>query len=150
MFKYGVIAGVAGLCVIPALLGLLFRNKDLLATILSTAVATALFFYSLVFLPQIIGGVLLVYVGVIIVNIFTSGFLHERKGGGRDRRFSIENNPFIEGLFSGAVPRAIIAIAITFFYQLFTGGDLGPLRIIRDVFVSMFSPLEPLFRELFK
>jgi len=146
MFTYGILAGAAGLCVVPALLGLLLRNKELLVTILSTAVASALFFYALVFLPQIIGGVLLVYVGVIIVNIFTSGFLHTRNDGGRDRRYSAANNPFFEGFFSGAMPRAIIAIAITFFYQLFTGGDLGPLRIIRDVVVGILRPLEPLFR----
>jgi hypothetical protein len=113
MVAIGIFAGAAGLLLVPMLLGRLFSNKECLATILSAVVASALFFCARVVLPQISGGVLLVYVGVVFVNIcMTPGYRYQRKDGGMDKRYSAKNNPFIEGLFSGAMLRAIIAILL--------------------------------------
>jgi hypothetical protein len=135
MFTIGILAGVAGLCLVPVLLGRLFFDKGPLAAILSTIVASALFFYSRVVFTQISGGVFLVYIGIVLINICTTiGYRHTRKDGGRDKRYSAKNNPFYEGLFSGAMLRSIIAMAITYVYQVFTGSDTGPLGIILGFF----------------
>jgi hypothetical protein len=85
-------------------------------------VASALFFYTRIVLTQLFTGVFLVYAGIILVNICTSGYRHARKDGGRDRRYSDENNSFLAGLFSGTMPRALIAMISTFGYQGITGG----------------------------
>jgi O-acetyl-ADP-ribose deacetylase (regulator of RNase III) len=86
------------------LLRRLLGDKEFLVTILSTAVASAIFFCAHVVLPQISTGVFGVYLGVIIINICTTvGYRHERKDGERDKRYSTKNNPFIRGLFSGAM-----------------------------------------------
>jgi hypothetical protein len=151
MFTIGILAGAAGLCLVPVLLRCLFCDKDLLVTILSTVVATALFFYAHAVLTQISGGVLLVYAGVVLINICTSGYRHKRKDGRRDERYSAKNNPFYEGLFSGAMPRAIIAMTITYVYQGITGGDWGPISIIYPFFSGFFFGiydilLKPLFQ----
>jgi hypothetical protein len=150
MFTIGILAGTAGLCLVPVLLRRLFCNKELLVTILSTAVAIGLFFCVRVVLPQFSGGVLLVYAGVVLINICTSGYRHERKDGGRDERYSAENNPFYEGLFSGAMPRALIAMAITYVYQVFTGGDLGPLGLIFGFFGGFVVGIYEIFKPLFQ
>jgi hypothetical protein len=146
----GIIAGAIGLCLVPVLLRL-FCDKELLVTILSTVVAIALFFCSRVVLPQFSGGVFLVYVGVVLINICTTiGYRHQRKDGGRDKRYSAKNNPFIEGLFSGAIWRAIIAMAITYVYQVFTGGDAGPLGLILGFFGGFVAGIYEMFKILFQ
>jgi hypothetical protein len=150
MFTIGILTGAASLCLVPLLLRRLFCDKELLVTILSTVVASALFFYVRVFLTQLSGGVLLVYAGVVLINICTSGYRHERKDGGRDRRYSDENNPFYEGLFSGAMPRSIIAMAITYVYQIITGGDLGFFGIIGGYFGGFFFGIYEIFKILFQ
>ena len=150
MFTIGILAGAAGLCLVPVLLGRLFCDKDLIAAILSAVVASALFFLSHVVFTQISGGVLLVYAGVVLINICTSGYRHTRKDGGRDRRYSAENNPFYEGLFSGSMPRAIIAMAITYVYQVFTGGNLGALGIIGGFFGGFAIGIYDIFKPLFQ
>jgi hypothetical protein len=146
MFTIGVLAGAAGLCLVPVLLGRLFCDNELLAAILSTVVAAAIFFCSRVVLPRISGGVLLVYIGVVLINICTTmGYRHQRKDGGRDKRYSAENNPFIEGLFSGAMWRAVVAMAITYVYQVFTGGDTGPLGLIFGFFGGFVAGIYKFF-----
>jgi hypothetical protein len=151
MFTIGIFAGVAGLCLVPVLLGRLFCDKEFLVAILSTLVATAFFFCARVVLPQISGGVLLVYVGVVLINICTTiGYRHQRKDGGRDKRYSVKNNPFIEGLFSGAMQRAIIAMAITYVYQIFTGGDVGPLGLVLGFFGGFVAGIYDMFKILFQ
>jgi hypothetical protein len=149
----GVLAGAVGLCLVPVLLRRLFCDKEPLVTILSTVVASALFFYVRVVLTQISisGGVLLVYVGVVLINICTSGYRHERKDGGRDERYSARNNPFFAGFFPGAMPRALIAMAITYVYQVFTGGDLGFFGIIGGFFGGFVVGIyEIVFKNLFQ
>jgi hypothetical protein len=135
----------------PRVAGVFFCGKELLVTILSTVVASALFFCSRVVLPQISVGVLLVYIGVVIINICTtSGYHHERKDGGRDKRFSVKNNPFIEGLFSGAMWRAIIAMAVTYVYQVLAGGDTGPLGLILGFFGGFVAGIYEMFKIFFQ
>jgi hypothetical protein len=56
MFTIGILAGAAGLCLVPVLLRRLFCDKEPLVTILSTVVSSALFFYARVVLTQISGG----------------------------------------------------------------------------------------------
>lgn len=130
MFVIGIIAGAAGLCLVPMLLKRLFCDKVILAAILATVVASALCFYAHVVLTQISGGVFLVYIGTVFINISTRGHRHERIDGGIDHRFSAENNPFFEGFFSGSMLRASIAMVITYTYLGITGGDFGPLGLI--------------------
>jgi hypothetical protein len=139
MFTIGILAGVAGLCLVPVLLRRLLCDKEPLVTILSTVVASALFFYVRVVLTQISGGVLLVYVSVVLINICMNGYRHERKDGGRDQRYSAKNNPFFGGLFYGTMQRSIIAMAITYVYQVFTGGDLGFFGIIGGFVVGIYE-----------
>jgi uncharacterized membrane protein SpoIIM required for sporulation len=151
MVAIGMLAGAAGLCLVPVLLGRLFSDKDLLVTILSIVVASALFFCSRVVLPQISVGVLLVYIDVVLINICTtSDYRHQRNDGGRDKRYSAKNNPFIEGLFSGAMWRAIIAMVITYVYQVFTGGDTGPLGLILGFFGGFVAEIYKMFKILFQ
>jgi Ca2+/Na+ antiporter len=117
MFVIGIFAGVTGLCFVPVLLRHLFCDKEPLVSLLSIVVASAVFFCSRVVFTQVSGGVFVAYLGVVLINICTTvGYRHERKDGGKDKRFSAKNNPFIEGLFSGAMWRAIIAMAITYVY----------------------------------
>jgi uncharacterized membrane protein SpoIIM required for sporulation len=147
----GILAGVAGLCLVPVLLRRLFYDKEPLVAILSTVVASALFFYARVVFTQISMGVFLVYIGAVLINICTTvGYRHVRKDGGRDERYSAKNNPFIEGLFSGAMLRAIIAMAITYVYQVFTGGDVGPLGLILGFFGGFVAEMYKMFKILFQ
>ena len=151
MFTIGILAGAAGLCFVPVLLRSLFYDKEHLAAFLSTVMACALFFCARVFLPPISKGVLVVYIGVVFINICTmSGYRHQRNDGGRDKRYSAKNNPFIEGLFSGAMLRAIIAMAITYVYQVFTGGDAGPLSLIFGFFGGFVIGIYDMFKILFQ
>jgi hypothetical protein len=151
MFTIGILAGAAGLCFVPVPLRRLLCGKDPFAAILSTAVASALFFCSRVVWTQISGGALLVYVGVVLINICTtSGYRHKRKDGGRDERYSTKNNPFFEGLFSGTMLRSIIAMAITYVYQVFTGGDLGALSMIGGFFGGFVVGIYEIFKPLFQ
>jgi Ca2+/Na+ antiporter len=145
MFTIGILAGAVGLYLVPVLLGRLFCDKELLVTILSTVVASALFFIARVVLTQISWGVLLVYIGVVLINICTSSYRHERKDGRRDERYSAKNNPFYAGLFSGAMPYAIIAMTITFVYQGITGGGWGPISIIYPFFSGFFVGIYEIF-----
>jgi hypothetical protein len=148
----GILVGAAGVFLIPMLLRRLFRGKEPLAAILSTVAVSALFFYVRVVLTQLFGGMLLVYAGVVLVNICTSGHRHERKDGGRDRRYNSENNPYFAGLFSGAMQPALIALGITFVYLVITGGDLGILGIIGGFFggfiVGIYEIFFPFFRSI--
>jgi uncharacterized membrane protein SpoIIM required for sporulation len=147
----GILAGTAGLCLVPVLLSRLFCDKEPLAAILSTLVASALFFCSRVVLPQISMGVFLAYIGVVLINIVTTaGYRHQRKDGGKDKRYSAKNNPFIEGLFSGAMWRAIIAMAITHVYQVFTGGDTGPLGLVLGFFGGFVTGIYEMFKIFFQ
>jgi hypothetical protein len=151
MFAIGILAGAAGLCLVPVLLRRLLCDKKNLAAILSTLAASALFFCAHVVLPQLSGGVLLVYVGVVLINICTTiGYFHQRKDGGRDKRYSAKNNPFIKGRFSGEMQRAIIAMAITYVYQVFTGGDVGPLGLILGFFGGFVAEIYEMFKILFQ
>jgi hypothetical protein len=119
MVLIGILIGAVGLFLIPVLLRFLFRDKEFLVIILSVIVASGFLFCSRVILTQdnIGVGIFLVYFGAIILNLFTSGYLHERKDGGRDNRYSAENNPFFEGFFSGTMLPAIIAIVINILHQ---------------------------------
>jgi hypothetical protein len=151
MIMIGILAGAAGLCLVPLLLRRLFCDKEPLGTILSTVVASALFFCARVFFSQIGLGVFLVYIGVVLINICTtSGYRHERNDGGRDERYSAKNNPFIEGLFSGAMLRAIITMAITYVYQVFTGGDLGVLGTVGGFFGGFVVGIYDIFKTVFQ
>jgi hypothetical protein len=146
----GVLAGATGLFLVPMLLRRLFRDKEPLAAILSIVAASALLFYVRIVLTQLFGGMLLVYAGVVLVNICTSGHRHERKDGRRDRRYNSENNPYFAGLFSGAMQPALIALGITFVYLVITGGDLGILGIIGGVFGGFFVGIYEIFFPFFK
>jgi uncharacterized membrane protein SpoIIM required for sporulation len=147
----GILAGTVGLCLVPVLLRRLFGDKEFLVTILSTAVASAIFFCARVVLPQIFTGVFGVYLGVIIINICTTvGYRHKRKDGEMDKRYSAKNNPFIRGRFFRAMWRATISIAITYVYQLFTGGDVGPLGLILGFFGGFFAGIYEIFKVFFQ
>ena len=133
MSEIGALAGVIGLCIVPMLLRRLLGEKELLATVLSTVVASALLLCARIFNSDFTTGVFVVYFCIAIINICTSGYRHTRRDGRRDERFSDKNNPYFEGFLSGSMWRAIIAIVITFVYQGITSGSL-----VRS-FVSLFK-----------
>jgi hypothetical protein len=150
MAEIGALAGVVGLCIVPMLLGRLFGDKELLAAILSTVLASALLLYARIFKPDLATGVFVVYICVVFISICTSGYRHTRRDGGGDRRYSEKNNPFFWGLFSGASWRAIIAIVITQVYHGITSGDWGLLGLLSGFFGGFFIALYQLFKPLFQ
>jgi hypothetical protein len=147
MVGIGILAGLFGLCLVPMLLKIFFGEKEILNFILPPVVAIAVLLCARIINNSFYGGVVLLYIIVILISFCTSGPLHARKDGGTDHRFS--HNPYYEGLFSGAMWRAIIAIVITLIYQGITSGDWGPLGIISGFFGGFFYELFKMFKILF-
>jgi len=150
MSEIGALAGVVGLCIVPMLLRRLLGDKELLAAVLSNIVASALLLCARIFNSDFTTGIFVVYFCVVIINICTRGYRHIRRDGGRDKRYSDKNNPYFEGLLSGSMWRAIIAIVITQVYQGITSGNWGLLGLISGYFggffIGLYDSLKPLFQ----
>ena len=151
MREIGLLVGLAGLCVIPVLIRRLLKSKDVLAAILSIIVTIMVSLCAYIYNSDLFIGVAFVYIGVVLINLVSSGYRHTpRKGGGADRRYSANNNPFYEGLFSGSMMRACIALVITLVFRCIKTGEWGPLGLLAGFaggfFIGIYHAiLKPLF-----